>query len=67
VPEKDAGELACAIEELLTNPELRLKFAAEGRKKAEREFDVSKNVAQLHKIFLQRAPSAKQERLPKPL
>lgn len=63
VPEKNAHNLALAIEELFANPELRRRFATEGRKKAEREFDVSKNVALLHKTFLQGPPCAEREPL----
>jgi glycosyltransferase involved in cell wall biosynthesis len=64
VPERNARELASAIEELLIHPELCRRLAAEGRKKAEREFDVSKNVAQLHNIFLRGAPGLTRESWP---
>jgi colanic acid/amylovoran biosynthesis glycosyltransferase len=44
-------ELAQAIRALLASPEDRERFAAAGRKKAERDFDVGKNAGRLHLLF----------------
>lgn len=51
VPEKNSAELAAAIEELLSAPELRRQFGQAGREKVRREFDSKQNVQALKALF----------------
>lgn len=51
VPENDAGALANAISELFDAAPMRQSFGAAGRRKAERVFDLSQNVAELGARF----------------
>jgi colanic acid/amylovoran biosynthesis glycosyltransferase len=51
VPPGDAGALSHRIVELLGDPQLRSRFAAEGRRKVEREFDVEVEAAWLCEIM----------------
>ncbi|MBI5788219.1 MAG: glycosyltransferase family 4 protein [Candidatus Schekmanbacteria bacterium] len=52
-PLKDPTGLAEAIISLLVNDEQRLKFGKAARKKAEGEFDLNNNVAQIENIYHQ--------------
>ena len=47
----DPVSLAEAIDVLLEHPHLRRRFGEEGRAKVEREFDLTKNVRDLHRLF----------------
>jgi glycosyltransferase involved in cell wall biosynthesis len=47
----DVPALAAAIERLLNDPQLRARFGANARRKAEERFDVTKNVAELYRLF----------------
>lgn len=59
VPQNDANALANALERLLAEPDLRARFAAAGRAKVERAFDVRQNVATLRAWFAgEAAPAA---------
>lgn len=51
VQPEDPASLADAMTELLTSPELSLTLARGGRAKAERDFDVKKNVGVLRNLF----------------
>lgn len=51
VPVKDAQALAGAIEELLNNPARRQMMGEQGRKRAEKEFDVNLIVEQTLKVY----------------
>lgn len=51
VPEKNSAELAAAIEELLSVPELRRQFGKAGREKVSRDFDSQRNVQALKALF----------------
>lgn len=51
VPAQSAEDLAKRIEELLKDIRLRLRFAGNGRMLAEREFDLTRNVAVLQSII----------------
>lgn len=51
-------ELAGRIRELLSDPDMRRKFALEGRKTAERDFDLDRNVGQLVRLMFERADDA---------
>jgi colanic acid/amylovoran biosynthesis glycosyltransferase len=56
VPQHDPRALAAAIEQLLSNPDLRARLAARARSLIEREFDVHRNAAQLREIFATSLP-----------
>jgi glycosyltransferase involved in cell wall biosynthesis len=47
----DVSGLTAAIERLLSNSELRARFGANARSKAERRFDVAKNAVSLYQLF----------------
>jgi len=47
----DPVSLAEAIDVLLEHPHLRRRFGEEGHAKVEREFDLTKNVRDLHRLF----------------
>ncbi|MCI0414582.1 glycosyltransferase family 4 protein [bacterium] len=51
VPQRDAGKLAAAILKLLRDPGLRMRLALAARERIERDFDISKNAAELRKFF----------------
>lgn len=51
VPANDPDALAAAIEELLDDPARRDRLAAAGREKVMRDFDRSKNVVELARLF----------------
>ncbi len=55
----DVPALAAAIERLLSDPQLRARFGADARRKAEDRFDVTKNAAALYRFF---ADAARVER-----
>ena len=57
VPPADPRRLADAIAELLSKPELQQRLARQGRVKAERDFDLRKNVRVLHDHFSRSATS----------
>jgi colanic acid/amylovoran biosynthesis glycosyltransferase len=57
VGQKDPVQLAGAIESLLTSPSLCARISLAGRQKAERDFDVVKNVAALAACFKRHASS----------
>jgi len=47
----DVAGLAVAIQRLLDDPQLRARFGASGRRKAEERFDVAKNAGELYRLF----------------
>ena len=51
VPAGDAASLARQVAALLADPDLRNRFAAAGRAKVEREFDVTTEAAKLHRLL----------------
>ena len=51
VPPRDPQRLADAMETLLRDPALRHRFAQEGRRKVEAEFDVARNTRRLLALF----------------
>jgi colanic acid/amylovoran biosynthesis glycosyltransferase len=51
VPERDPGALATAIERLLDDPDQRRQLAAQARQRVLRDFDRSKNIHDLVRIF----------------
>jgi len=51
VDPEDADATARSLETILASPELRLRYGVNGRDKAERCFDLEKNVASLHTMF----------------
>src|SRR5262249_42578421 len=51
VPQHDPEALAAAIEQLLENPALRVRLAAEGRRLMEAEFDIRRNTQRRRVIF----------------
>ncbi len=51
VPPGNPPALAGAIEKILTSPELAVRFAREGRKKAEEKFNLKKSVATLESFY----------------
>ena len=51
VPANSPEELASRMRDLLTNPTLRNQFAAEGRRTAERDFDLDRNVQTLFALM----------------
>jgi colanic acid/amylovoran biosynthesis glycosyltransferase len=51
VPPSDPESLALAIEHVLGSEEQQRNYAVLGRRKAERDFDLCKNVAVLHRYF----------------
>lgn len=52
VPPGDPERLADTMQQLLADPALRRRLALEGRSKAERDFDLRRNVAVLRNYFL---------------
>lgn len=54
-PPENPKELAYAMEQILLEPQLGRRMGAEGRLKAEREFDLCKNVAVLRDYFARSA------------
>jgi colanic acid/amylovoran biosynthesis glycosyltransferase len=55
VEPSNAGQLAAAIAELMDNPDLYRRIATAGRRKIIEEYNLSKNVALLAKLFNNRA------------
>ncbi|MBL1215548.1 MAG: glycosyltransferase family 4 protein [Ignavibacteriae bacterium] len=53
VPAKNPGELSKAIIELISDPELRIKFGAAGQKRVEEMFNESKQTKKLEKTFME--------------
>jgi len=51
VPQNDPPALADAIERLLTDPNLRVRIAAQGRRLIEAEFDIDRNTARRRACF----------------
>jgi len=51
VPERDICSLAMALARLQANPELGRKLGTAGRIKVQREFDLQRNTAILHRMF----------------
>ncbi|MFQ5740170.1 MAG: glycosyltransferase family 4 protein [Acidobacteriota bacterium] len=51
VPQRDGVALAGAIQQLLSDPELRSALGSSGRRKAERLFDLTRNVGELATLF----------------
>ncbi|GAB4554343.1 MAG: glycosyltransferase family 4 protein [Pleurocapsa sp.] len=51
VSQNNAKALAQALQKMLQNPALRVKFASEARKLMESEFDIHTNAAALRKLF----------------
>jgi colanic acid/amylovoran biosynthesis glycosyltransferase len=51
VPANSPEELARRMKDLLTNPALRNRFAAEGRRTAERDFDLDRNAQTLFALM----------------
>ncbi len=51
VPRRDSVSLAKAVGQLLTDSDLRKAFGQAGRRKAERLFSLSRNVAKLKELF----------------
>lgn len=51
VPQKDAEALACAIQELLNNSNLRRQLGAAAREKVCRDFDAKRNILTLKALF----------------
>jgi glycosyltransferase involved in cell wall biosynthesis len=51
VPQRDPEALAAAIEQLLEDPALRVRLAAEGRRLMEAEFDIRRNTLRRRAIF----------------
>ena len=51
VPQENASALASALQKLLENPSLRVKFATKARKLMESEFDIHTNAASLRQLF----------------
>jgi glycosyltransferase involved in cell wall biosynthesis len=51
VSQNNAEALAQALQKMLQNPALRVKFATEARKLMESEFDIHTNAAALRKLF----------------
>ncbi len=51
VPPRDSVSLAKAVSQLLTDSDLRKAFGQAGRRKAERLFSLSRNVAKLKGLF----------------
>jgi glycosyltransferase involved in cell wall biosynthesis len=51
VPQHDPIALAAAIEELLTNPTLRVELATQARHLIEAEFDIHRNTSSLRTLF----------------
>lgn len=58
VEQRDSVALAKAMESVLTSPGLQIVFGRFGRKKAEKDFDVRKNVKVLRDLFTQALPSS---------
>ena len=52
VPQENPNALALALQKLLENSSLRVKFATEARKLMESEFDIHANAASLRQLFL---------------
>ena len=55
VPPEDPRRLADAIDQVLASPELQRRLGCEGRLKAERKFDLRRNVAVLRDLFARSA------------
>ncbi|MEA5600341.1 glycosyltransferase family 4 protein [Nostoc sp. UHCC 0252] len=51
VPQHDAEQLAIALQQLLSNPALRVKLSKQARQLIESEFDIHRNSAELRAIF----------------
>ncbi|MGH7455066.1 MAG: glycosyltransferase, partial [bacterium] len=51
VPQRNASELAAALELLLTDSSLRIRLAANARQLVEEKFDISRNAACMRKVF----------------
>jgi glycosyltransferase involved in cell wall biosynthesis len=51
VPQRDPEALAAAMEQLLNNPDLRVRLATEGRGLMEAEFDIRRNTQRRRAIF----------------
>ena len=51
VPERDPAALAMALARLQNDPELGRRLGAAGRAKVQREFDLQRNTARLHRMF----------------
>ncbi|WP_392479549.1 glycosyltransferase [Nostoc sp. C110] len=58
VPQHDAEQLAIALQQLLTNPALRVKLSTQARQLIESEFDIHRNSAALRAIFHAAEPNA---------
>jgi colanic acid/amylovoran biosynthesis glycosyltransferase len=71
VPANSPEELARRMKDLLTNPTLRDQFAAEGRRTAERDFDLDRNVQTLFALMrgevMTQAPMANSTAAPSPV
>ncbi len=53
VSPKDPLALAEAIDRILSDPGLASRMGREGRRKAEKEFDIRRNVSDLRHLFMQ--------------
>ncbi len=51
VPEQSPGELADALQLMLTNPELRLRYAQAARRIIEQDFDIARNASRQREFF----------------
>lgn len=56
VLQNNAEALAAALQKMLENPSLRVKFATEARKLMESEFDIHHNAAALRQLFQSSSP-----------
>ena len=57
VPQHDPQQLAVALKPLLTDSQLRVKFAAQARQLIESEFDIHRNTASLRALFHAKTPT----------
>lgn len=57
VPERDPEALAVAISRLVDDPSLRQRLAAEARRSIEVNFDITRQAAQLRRVFLDAQPA----------
>ena len=58
MPQHDAEQLAIALQQLLSNPALRVKLSTQARQLIESEFDIHRNSAALRAIFHAAEPNA---------
>jgi colanic acid/amylovoran biosynthesis glycosyltransferase len=61
VPQHDAEQLAIALQQLLSNPALRVKLSTQVKQLIESEFDIHRNSAALRAIFYAAEPMTLKE------